>query len=84
MPILAAERAERRIVPRHQAQLVGKIILGKGTHVDCSVRNFSPAGAALWLPGAATLPVRFDLHFDNATRRCIVVWRRIYWLGVKF
>jgi hypothetical protein len=30
------------------------------------------------------LPVKFDLDFDNATRLCIVVWRRPYWIGVKY
>jgi hypothetical protein len=64
--------------------MVGKIILGKGTAVDCAVRNFSPAGAALWLKNATNLPVKFDLYFDNAIRHCIVVWRRPYWIGVKF
>jgi hypothetical protein len=64
--------------------MVGKIILGKGTSVDCAVRNFSSAGAALWLKNSVNLPVKFDLHFDNATRQCIVVWRRPYWIGVRF
>jgi hypothetical protein len=77
-------RAERRLVPRHQILMVGKITLTKGLSVDCSVRNFSPAGAALWLNNALNLPVRFDLHFDNVTRHCVVVWRRPYWMGVRF
>jgi hypothetical protein len=64
--------------------MVGKIILDRGTCVDCAVRNFSSAGAALWLNNAANLPLRFHLQFDNATRHCIVVWRRPYWVGVKF
>jgi hypothetical protein len=37
-----------------------------------------------FLHNAAALPAKFDLHFDNGTRHCIVVWRRLYWLGVKF
>jgi hypothetical protein len=64
--------------------MVGKISLPKGLSVDCTVRNFSPAGAALWLKNALNLPVKFDLHFDNLTRHCIVVWRRPYWMGVRF
>jgi hypothetical protein len=28
--------------------------------------------------------VKFDLHFDNAIRHCIVVWRRPYWIGVRY
>jgi transcriptional regulator with XRE-family HTH domain len=75
---------ERRIVPRHHVLLVGRITLGTGASVDCSVRNFSPSGAALWLTNAANLPAKFDLHFDNTIRHCIVVWRRPYWIGVKF
>jgi hypothetical protein len=64
--------------------MVGKIVLAKGLSVDCAVRNFSPAGAGLWLKNAVNLPAMFDLHFDNVTRHCIVVWRRPYWMGVRF
>jgi hypothetical protein len=63
--------------------MVGQIILDKRTSVDCVVRNFSSAGAALWLKNAANLPVKFDLRFDDANWHCIVVWRRPYWIGVK-
>jgi hypothetical protein len=77
-------RAERRLIPRHAILMVGKITLPKGLSVDCTVRNFSPAGAALWLKNALNLPMKFDLHFDNVTRHCIVVWRRPYWMGVRF
>jgi peptidoglycan/LPS O-acetylase OafA/YrhL len=84
MPILPYARGERRIFPRQGALMAGKIVPGKGASVDCTVRDFSPAGAGLWLPDAAILPAGFDLHFDNATRHCIVVWRRLYRLGVKF
>jgi hypothetical protein len=75
---------ERRLNPRHQMLMVGKIPLTKVLSVDCTVRNFSPAGAALWLKNAVNLPVNFDLHFDSAIRHCIVVWRRPYWMGVRF
>jgi hypothetical protein len=64
--------------------MAGKIVLGKGASVDCAVRDFSAAGAGLWLLNAAILPASFDLHFDNATRHCILVWRRLYRSGVKF
>jgi hypothetical protein len=77
------QRAERRLIPRHQILMVGTITLTKGLSVDCSVRNLSPAGAALWLKNSLNLPMKFDLHFDNVTRHCIVVWRRPYWMGVR-
>jgi hypothetical protein len=78
------ERAERRLIPRHHILTVGTITPAKGLSVDCAVRNFSPAGAGLWLKNAVSLPVKFDLHFDNVNRHCIVVWRRPYWIGVRF
>jgi hypothetical protein len=84
MAIPSYERAERRLIPRHYILMVGRITLARGLSVDCTVRNFSPAGAALWLKNAVSLPVKFDLHFDDVTRHCIVVWRRPYLMGVRF
>jgi hypothetical protein len=52
--------------------------------IDCTVRNFSSTGAAVWLPNAAVLPPKFDLLFDNAIQHCIVVWRQADRMGVKF
>jgi PilZ domain len=76
---------ERRTAPRHRTFKAGKIILHDGASViDCTVRNLSIAGAALWLPNAATLPEEFDLQFDAEKRRCIVAWRRLDRMGVKF
>jgi PilZ domain-containing protein len=84
MRVPAYERAERRFTPRHHISMVGRITLSRGMYVDCLVRDFSPAGAGLWLKHAVGLPVRFDLHFDNLTRHCVVVWRRPYGMGVRF
>jgi hypothetical protein len=84
MPVSPHWRTERRLMPRHQILTVGKIVLATGLSVDCTVRNFSPAGAGLWLKNAVNLPVRFDLHFADVTRHCVVVWRRPYWMGVRF
>jgi hypothetical protein len=84
MRVPAYERAERRIIPRHHIVMVGRIILVGGFSSDCMVRNFSPAGAGLWLKNALSLPARFDLNFDNLTRHCIVVWQEPYRMGVRF
>src|SRR5262249_23778242 len=35
------ERAERRLIPRHQILMAGKIVLATGLSVNCTVRNFS-------------------------------------------
>jgi hypothetical protein len=83
--IFPHERGERRTVPRHKLLKAGKIILGKrASIIDCTVRNFSSTGAAIWLPDAPVLPPKFDLLFDNAIRHCIVVWRQADRMGVKF
>jgi PilZ domain len=77
--------AARRIAPRHRVLKSGLIILRKRASViNCTVRNLSSTGAAIWLPNAAALPPKFDLLFDNAIRRCIVVWRQADLMGVKF
>jgi PilZ domain len=83
--IFPHERGERRIAPRHRVLKSGQIILGrKASVLDCTIRNFSSTGAAIWLPNAAALPPKFDLLFDNAIRHCIVVWRQAGLVGVKF
>jgi hypothetical protein len=70
--------AERRMTPRHQRPKAGVILLERAFRVECTVRDFSPAGVGLLLP--ATI----DLTFDHAVRRCITVWRRLDRMGVKF
>jgi hypothetical protein len=84
--IFRHEHGERRIAPRHKVLKSGQIIISgkKAFVIDCSVRNFSSTGAAIWLPNAAALPPKFDLLFDNAIRHCIVVWRQADRMGVKF
>jgi hypothetical protein len=74
---------ERRINPRHRITTGGVIWLERNSMVECTVRDFSPAGAGLVLPEAAILPVEFDLTFDHATRHCVTVWRRRDRMGVK-
>jgi hypothetical protein len=77
--------SERRSAPRHRTFKTGKIILHDGASViDCTVRNISDSGAALSLPNAATVPGEFDLQFDTERRHCIVTWRRLDRMGVKF
>jgi hypothetical protein len=75
---------ERRINPRHGSAAAGVIWLEGRSLVECTVRDFSPAGAGLLLPDAISLPAEFDLTFDRATRHCIAVWRCLGRMGVKF
>ena len=79
---------ERRINPRHLARITGAILLEHDFLVDCTVGDFSPAGAGLRLPDTVVLPAEFDLTFNYATnhvtQRCITVWRHTGRMGVNF
>jgi hypothetical protein len=75
---------ERRRAQRHRTFKAGKILLHGASVVDCTIRNMSPEGAAIFVDNAATLPAEFDLQFDGETRHCTVAWRRLNRLGVKF
>jgi hypothetical protein len=90
VPLLWPDRTpsgarERRLVPRHQASKVGKIILHHGRPGDvCTVSNMSPAGALLLVTNAQGLPEQFDLDTDGYIGRCTARWRRRDRIGVKF
>ena len=75
---------ERRINPRHLARIAGAILLERDALVDCTVRDFSPAGVGLILPDTVSLPAEFDLTFNHATQHCIAVWRHTERMGLKF
>ncbi len=76
--------AERRLIPRHEGPKPAVILLEPDTLFECTVQDFSPAGAGLLVPAAAILPAAFDLRFDHVTRHCTVVWRQLYCMGLKF
>jgi hypothetical protein len=75
---------ERRLNPRHQGPKPAVILLARDALFECRVRDFSPAGAGLIMPRAATLPAAFDLRFDQVTRHCTAVWRQLDRIGLKF
>jgi hypothetical protein len=74
---------EHRKNRRQRLDAEATIWLGR-SKLECTVRDFSPAGVGLSLPDAVSLPAAFDLTFDRATRRCIVVWRQLGRVGLKF
>jgi hypothetical protein len=45
------------------------ILLEQDVLVECTVRDFSPAGAGLLLPDVAHLPAEFDVTFSHANHR---------------
>jgi PilZ domain len=75
---------ERRLNRRQHNSMSGVVWLDGCSRVECTVRDFSSGGAGLLLPDGVSLPAEFDLTFDNATRRCVVAWRQVGPVGVKF
>jgi hypothetical protein len=75
---------ERRMTPRHQSPKAGVILLERAFRAECMVRDFSPAGGGLLVPDTIILPDDFYLTFDYVVRRCIIVWRQLDRMGVKF
>jgi hypothetical protein len=75
---------ERRMIQRHQGPFAGVILLERDSLVECTIRDFSPAGVGLLLPDAVILPSEFDLTFNHSSHRCITVWRRPDRMGVEF
>ena len=76
---------ERRKNSRRPARAAsGVVLLALDALVECSVRDFSPAGVGLSLPEAVSLPIEFDLSFNHTCQRCTTVWRHTERMGVKF
>lgn len=78
---------ERRTVERAVCYRGGLIRFpGVSGIVSCSIRELSDHGAGIRLHTTALLPVEFDLSDDNLenTRRCRLVWRDGYFIGVEF
>jgi hypothetical protein len=76
---------ERRLVSRHQASRIGKIILYRGRPAGiCMISNVSPDGALLLVANAHGLPKQFDLDMDGYRRPCTARWRQLDRVGVKF
>jgi hypothetical protein len=76
---------ERRDKARHRVLKAGTIEFGGGA-IDCTVRNFSGAGAALDVTSPVGIPDHFTLFLqaDGTHLPCQVVWRKEKRIGVKF
>jgi hypothetical protein len=76
---------ERRDKSRHRVLKAGTIEFGGGA-IDCTVRNYSEAGAALDVTSPLGIPDHFTLFVpaDGTHLPCHVVWRKEKRIGVKF
>jgi hypothetical protein len=80
---------ERRRHRRSRLVEVGRIDAGTGTLTSCVVRNLSPAGAAVMVMDAGSLPEHILLaiqprHAAGFLTRARVVWRQEGLCGLEF
>ena len=76
---------ERRTLSRVRTLKGGFIVLSeKAPKLECTVRNYSRAGAALRVSTTFGLPQCFDLVVDGIPRRCRAQWRTDNRMGVVF
>ncbi len=76
---------ENRIAPRKRVLKAGTIEFGGGA-IDCTVRNLSDTGAALFVESPVGIPTEFNLIVisDQVNRTCSVVWRKDNRIGIRF
>jgi hypothetical protein len=83
-PVQMYEGVERRRTSRNQSPRAGVIFLEPDSLVECTVRDFSFAGAGLLLPVAIVLPPEFELAFNRSSNHCVTVWRKPDRMGLMF
>ena len=76
---------ERRDQTRNRVLKAGTIEFGGGA-IDCTIRNYSEAGAALDVTSPLGIPDHFTLFVqaDGTHLPCRIVWRKEKRIGVKF
>jgi hypothetical protein len=75
---------ERRLAPRRRGPKVGVLLLEQDALIECTVRDFSPAGVGLVLPDVIDLPAEFELTFSRSHHHCMTVWRQLGRMGLTF
>ena len=57
-----------------------------GSSTRCTITNMSAEGAAIEVPDASYIPIRFQLmtEMDRVVRNCCVVWMKRKTLGIQF
>ena len=76
---------DRRATVRQRVFKAGTIEFD-GKDIECTIRNMSPAGAALDVPSLAAIPHEITVNFTarNIRQHGYVVWRKEKRVGVSF
>ncbi len=79
---------QRRFARVRPSGLVSKaatiIVDPKKPALPCTVIDMSAGGACLEVANPEQLPKRFALIHGKTKKRCLVMWRRSYRVGVQF
>ena len=78
--------ADNRKVTRKRVLLAARIICGKTSTFDCTVRNLTHLGACLRVGSPVGIPDTFDLLIgqDSTPMPSRVIWRKERELGIVF
>ena len=82
-----AMRGDKRKVKRHRMRHDAWLIFEDGKRSSCIWTDISDRGACIRIPDSQDVPDNFMLLLaegGSPRRRCRVIWRRPYELGVKF
>jgi hypothetical protein len=76
---------DRRSTPRQRVFKAGSIEFD-GANINCTIRNLSPAGAALDVTSAQGIPHEITLNVvtRQLRQRGFIVWRKDRRVGVVF
>ena len=75
---------EKRLSQRQRVLKAGTISFGGGV-IDCTIKNWSKAGAALDVASPIGVPEQFTLiGHDDRKLACRIIWRSPARIGVAF
>ena len=52
--------------------------------LECRIIDISASGACLEVSTPSAVPQRFELHHAGSRKKCNVIWKRGYRVGVSF
>lgn len=81
-----ATNADRRGYPRKKTLLAGRVLLSEWSTLDCTIRDWSPAGARLVFSVPIELPRLFRLLIVSTGKMvpATLVWQKGLAAGVSF
>jgi hypothetical protein len=82
---MAENRRHARVKMPSFSTKLGRIVVDPKTpSIECKIVDISAGGACLELGGAMSLPKRFEFHSGGTKKKCNVVWRKGWRVGVAF